>query len=105
MTPDLSGDLEKLARLKESLNRIVEGRDVENSSLGTFIFDASQAAGIKDYEENIKLELQEVDKHLLNNRIANNEPQKWLLQRLFLLLTCLLSKVLRVLESQRQLPS
>lgn len=76
MTPDLSGDLEKLARLKESLNRIVEGRDVENSSLGTFIFDASQAAGIKDYEENIKLELQEVDKHLLNNRIANNEPQK-----------------------------
>lgn len=76
IAPDLSGDLEKLARLKESLNRIVEGRDVENSSLGTFIFDASKAAGIKDYEENIKLELQEVDKHLLNKRIANNEPQK-----------------------------
>lgn len=76
ITPDLSGDLEKLARLKESLNRIVEGRDVENSSLGTFIFDASKAAGIKNYEENIKLELQEVDKHLLNKRIANNEPQK-----------------------------
>lgn len=76
IAPDFSGDLEKLARLKESLNRIVEGRDVENSSLGTFIFDASKAAGIKDYEENIKLELQEVDKHLLNKRIANNEPQK-----------------------------
>lgn len=76
ITPDLSGDLEKLARLKESLNRIVEGRDVENSSLGTFIFDASKAAGIKDYEEKIRLELQEVDKHLLNKRIANNEPQK-----------------------------
>lgn len=76
ITPDLSGDLEKLARLKESLNRIVEGRDVENSSLGIFIFDASKAAGIKDYEENIKLELQEVDKHLLNKSIANNEPQK-----------------------------
>lgn len=76
ITPDLSGDLEKLARLKESLNRIVEGRDVENSSLGTFIFDASKAADIKDYEEKIRLELQEVDKHLLNKRIANNEPQK-----------------------------
>lgn len=76
ITPDLSGDLEKMARLKESLNRIVEGRDVENSSLGTFIFDASKAAGIKDYEENIRLELQEVDKHLLNKRIANNVPQK-----------------------------
>lgn len=76
ITPDLSGDLEKLARLKESLNRIVEGCNVENSSLGTFIFDASKAAGIKDYEESIKFELQEIDKHLLNKRIANNEPQK-----------------------------
>lgn len=76
ITPNLSGDLEKLARLEESLNRIVEGRDIENSSLGSFIFDASKAAGIKDYEVNIKLELQEVDKHLLNKRIANNEPQK-----------------------------
>lgn len=76
LTPDLSGDLEKLARLKESLNRIVEGRDVENPSLGTFIFDASKAANIKDYEENIKLELQEIGKHLLNKRIASNEPQK-----------------------------
>lgn len=76
ITPDLSGDLEKLARLKESLNRIVEGCDVENPSLGTFIFDASKAAGIKDYEENIKLELQEVEKHLLNKKIASNEPQK-----------------------------
>lgn len=76
ITPDLSGDLEKLARLKESLNRIVEGRDVENPSLGTFIFDASKAAGIKDYEENIKLELQEIEKHLLNKRITSNEPQK-----------------------------
>ena len=74
--PDLSGDLEKLARLKESLNRIVEGHDIENPSLGTFIFDASKAAGIKDYEDNIKLELQEVAKHLLNKRIANNESQK-----------------------------
>ena len=44
---DLSGDLEKLARLKESLNRIVQGRDVENVSLGDFIFDASKAGGIK----------------------------------------------------------
>lgn len=76
ITPDLSGDLEKLARLKESLNRIIDGRDVENMSLGAFIFDASKAAGIKDYEDNIKLELQEIDKHLLNKRIANNEPQK-----------------------------
>lgn len=76
ITPELSGDLEKLARLKESLNRIVEGRDVENPSLGTFIFDASKAASIKNFDENLKLELQEIEKHLLNKRIANNEPQK-----------------------------
>ncbi len=74
--PDLSGDLEKLARLKESLNRIIEGRDVENPLLGEFIFDASKAAGIKDYDENIKLEIQEIGKHLLNKKIANNAPQK-----------------------------
>lgn len=76
LTPDLSGDLEKLARLKESLNRIVTGREVENPSIGTFLFDASKAAGIKDYEENIKLEIQEISKHLLNKKIDNNYPQK-----------------------------
>lgn len=74
--PDLSGDLEKLARLKESLNRIVEERDIENPSLGSFIFDASKAAGIKDFDESIKLELQEIEKHLLNKKIDNNFPQK-----------------------------
>ena len=72
----MSGDLEKLARLKESLNRIIEGREIENVSLGDFIFDASKAAGIKDFDENIKLELQEISKHILNKKIENNEPQK-----------------------------
>lgn len=76
ITPDLSGDLEKLARLKESLNRIIEGRDVENVSLGDFIFDASQAKGIRDFDENIKFELQEISKHVLNKNIDRNEPQK-----------------------------
>lgn len=76
ITPDLSGDLEKLARLKESLNRIVQGRDVENASLGDFIFDASKAGGIKDYEESIKLEEQEISKHILNTKIDKNQPQK-----------------------------
>ena len=74
--PDLSGDLEKLARLKDSLNRIISGIDIENPSLGTFIFDASQAGGIKDFEENIRLQKQEIGKHILNNKINNNEPQK-----------------------------
>ena len=76
LVPDLSGDLEKMARLKESLNRIVEGRDIENPSLGTFIFDASKASGIKNYEESIKLEIQEIGKHLLNKKIDTNYPQK-----------------------------
>lgn len=76
ITPDLSGDLEKLARLKESLNRIVQGRDVENVSLGDFIFDASKAGGIKDFEESIRLEEQEISKHILNSKIDKNQPQK-----------------------------
>ena len=76
ITPDLSGDLEKLARLKESLNRIIQGRDVENVSLGDFIFDASKAGGIKDFEESIRLEEQEISKHILNGKIDKNQPQK-----------------------------
>ena len=76
ITPDLYGDLEKLARLKESLNRIVQGRDVENVSLGDFIFDASKAGGIKDFEESIRLEEQEISKHILNGKIDKNQPQK-----------------------------
>lgn len=76
ITPDLSGDLEKLARLKESLTRIVQGRDVENVSLGDFIFDASKAGRIKDYEESLKLEMQEISKHILNKKIDSNKPQK-----------------------------
>jgi DNA-directed RNA polymerase subunit E'/Rpb7 len=76
ITPDLSGDLEKLARLKESLNRIIEGRDIENPSLGDFIFDASKAGKIKDFEDAIKLEEQEISKHILNKKIDKNQPQK-----------------------------
>ena len=76
ITPDLTGDLEKLARLKESLNRIIEGREIENISLGEFIFDASKAGNIKDFDENIKLELQEISKHILNKKIDTNQPQK-----------------------------
>lgn len=74
--PDLSGDLEKLARLKESLNRIIEGRDIENLSLGEFIFDASRAASIQNFDEALKLELQEISKHILNKKIDCNQPQK-----------------------------
>lgn len=76
ITPDLTGDLEKLARLKRSLNRIIDNDDVENPSLGDFIFDASKAHNIKDYEENLRLELQEISKHILNGKIDKNEPQK-----------------------------
>lgn len=74
--PDLTGDLEKLARLKESLNRIIERRDIENISLGEFIFDASKATGIQNFDEALKLELQEISKHILNKKIDSNQPQK-----------------------------
>ena len=76
ISPDLTGDLEKLARLKRSLNRILENDEVENPSLGDFIFDASKAHEINDFEENLRLELQEISKHILNEKIDKNEPQK-----------------------------
>ena len=76
ITPDLTGDLEKLARLKRSLNRIIDNDEVENPGLGDFILYASKAHEIKDYEDNLKLELQEISKHILNEKIDKNEPQK-----------------------------
>ena len=49
---------------------------LKNVSLGDFIFDASKAGGIKDFEESIRLEEQEISKHILNGKIDKNQPQK-----------------------------
>mgnify|MGYP002516258033 CR=1 FL=1 len=40
------------------------------------VFDASKAASIQNFDEALKLELQEISKHILNKKIDCNQPQK-----------------------------
>jgi superfamily I DNA and/or RNA helicase len=75
--PNLIGDIEKINRLKSSLNNIVNGDNLQNPNLKDFIFDASKATKIEDIEfhiHNSSETYRDLDSHLLNNRI--NEPQK-----------------------------
>lgn len=75
--PNLTGDLEKIFRLKSSLNNIVNGTDLQNPSLKHFIFDAEKAKKTQDIEYHISplsKTFQELETHLLNNKV--NEPQK-----------------------------
>lgn len=75
--PNLTGDLEKIYRLKNSLNNILSGNNLQNANLKDFIFDADRARKIEDidYHTNLQSEtFRELDNHLLNTKI--NLPQK-----------------------------
>lgn len=75
--PNLTGDLEKINRLKSSLNNIIKGTNLENPNLKDFIFDAGKAKKIESVEDHINPlgeTFQEVENHLLNDKV--NEPQK-----------------------------
>lgn len=77
ITPNLTGDLEKIYRLKNSLNKILSGNNLQNANLKDFIFDASKAKKNEniDYHTNHQSEtFRELDSHLLNVKI--NLPQK-----------------------------
>jgi superfamily I DNA and/or RNA helicase len=75
--PNLTGDIEKINRLKKSLNSILKGENLQNPNLKEFIFDAEKAKKIEDIDFHINSgsdTFQELNNHLLNNKI--NEPQK-----------------------------
>ncbi|OCW94460.1 hypothetical protein A9168_07005 [Macellibacteroides sp. HH-ZS] len=75
--PNLTGDLEKIYRLKNSLNNILSGNNLQNANLKDFIFDAEKAKKIDniEYHTNPQSEtFRELDNHLLNTKI--NLPQK-----------------------------
>lgn len=72
--PNLIGDQEKVARLKESLHKITSGKGVQNPSLNDFIFDATTLRPDASFNELFRLELQEIEKHLLNESV--NASQK-----------------------------
>lgn len=75
--PNLTGDLEKIYRLKNSLNNIVSGTNLENPNLKEFIFDAEKAKKIDDIEFHVHSQsdtFKELEYHLLNKKV--NESQK-----------------------------
>lgn len=77
ITPNLTGELEKIHRLKSSLNNILSGNNLQNRSLKDFIFDAQKAKKIDDVDCYIgpnSETFKDLEKHLLNTKI--NQPQK-----------------------------
>lgn len=75
--PNLTGDIEKINRLKKSLGNILSGKNLQNPNLKDFIFDAAKATIIDDidYQTNLSSETyKDLDCHLLNKNI--NAPQK-----------------------------
>lgn len=74
LQPNLIGDREKVARLKDSLRKIISGKGVQNPNLGFFIFDASILRPNAAMREMMNLQLQFINRNLLNPSI--NESQK-----------------------------
>ncbi len=75
--PNLTGDIEKINRLKKSLSSILSGKNLQNPNLKDYIFDAEKATKIDDidFHTNLSSETyQDLDCHLLNKNI--NAPQK-----------------------------
>lgn len=78
ITPDISGDLEKIARLKKSFSAISSGKGLQNSNLSDFIFDASKAKPIQDvdfYTNPLSDFYSDVNNNLLNGKINASQKQ------------------------------
>lgn len=75
--PNLTGEIEKINRLKNSFENIINGKNLLNPKLKDFIFDAGKATKIDniDCHANPSSEIyKELEHHLLNKYI--NSPQK-----------------------------
>lgn len=75
--PDLTGDLEKIVRLRKSFEKISSGSDLCNPNLSEFIFDAAKARPIEDieYYTNPQSDFyKDINTNLLNWKV--NESQK-----------------------------
>lgn len=75
--PILTGDLEKISRLKNTFTMATTGQELANPRLQNFIFDSSQATKTPDIDLMLRHDgtvYKDFCDHLLNERI--NEPQK-----------------------------
>jgi hypothetical protein len=75
--PILTGDVEKISRLKNTFTMATTGRELVNPRLQRFIFDSAEATKTKDIEDILKKDgtvYKDLCAHLLNEHI--NESQK-----------------------------
>ncbi|MDY4850339.1 MAG: AAA domain-containing protein [Paludibacteraceae bacterium] len=78
ITPDITGDLEKITRLKKSFSAISSGKGLHNSNLSEFIFDASKAKPIQDIDfyTNTQSDFyKDVNDNLLNTKVNDSQKQ------------------------------
>ena len=78
--PDITGELEKIKRLKKSFNDIKDNNNnnLQNPNLREFIFNANKAKIIDDIEYHINPQSEtfhELENHLLNTKINNSQKQ------------------------------
>lgn len=77
IVPILTGDLEKISRLKNTFTMATTGVELENPRLQRFIFDSSEATVTPDIELILRKDgvvYKDITKHLLNPNV--NESQK-----------------------------
>lgn len=75
--PILTGDLEKISRLKNTFTMATTGAELVNPRLQRFIFDSSQATKTPNIDSMLQHDgvvYKELSEHLLNSRV--NESQK-----------------------------
>lgn len=77
IVPILTGDLEKISRLKETFTKATTGTELVNPRLQRFIFDSAEATKTEDIDLMLQRDgamYRELSEHLLNSNI--NESQK-----------------------------
>lgn len=72
LIPMLTGDIEKINRLKETFSRANSGDNLLNDNLQNFVFDSSKATptfGIEDFLREDGSYIKEIEENLLNSKI------------------------------------
>lgn len=91
--PILTGDLEKISRLRNTFTMATSGNGLMNEHLQNYIFDSSQATPTEDIDTILKEEggpYNELNRNLLNSKV--NESQKQAI------LKCIYAKDLAVIQ-------
>lgn len=93
VVPILTGDIEKISRLKNTFTMATSGNNLLNDNLQNFIFDSALATPTPDLQYILRRDggpYQELCRHLINSRI--NESQK------DAILKCIFAKDLAVIQ-------